>query len=145
MKWRVMVEVTGEDGAVTQHVISEGERTGAGQAATLGLSLAEGKATLAGLQRGGSPDLHGCRCSEIASRPATEARLTTRRDTIGQPWATASAPAATGPKTSPALFPCIRKPMVAPFSSGRGATRGAASINATGISPARAERTLLTA
>ncbi len=51
MKWRVMVEVTGEDGAVKQHVISEGERTGAGQAATLGLSLSEGKATLAGLQR----------------------------------------------------------------------------------------------
>ncbi len=51
MKWRVMVEVTGEGGAMTQHVISEGERTGAGQAATLGLSLSEGKATLAGLQR----------------------------------------------------------------------------------------------
>lgn len=51
MKWRVMVEVTGEEGAVTQHVISEGKRTGAGQAATLGLSLSEGKATLAGLQR----------------------------------------------------------------------------------------------
>lgn len=27
-KWRVMVEVTGEDGAVTRHVISEGERPG---------------------------------------------------------------------------------------------------------------------
>jgi hypothetical protein len=51
MKWRVMVEVTGEDGAVKQHMIFEGERTVAGQAATLGLSLAEGKATLAGLQR----------------------------------------------------------------------------------------------
>jgi len=51
MKWRVMVEVTGEDSAVKQHMIFEGERTGAGQAATLGLSLAEGKATLAGLQR----------------------------------------------------------------------------------------------
>jgi len=51
MKWRVLVEVAGENGAVTQHVISEGERTGVGLAATLGLSLAEGKATLAGLQR----------------------------------------------------------------------------------------------
>ena len=51
MKWRVMVEVTGEDGAVTRHVITEGERTGSGQAATLGLSLTEGKETLAGLQR----------------------------------------------------------------------------------------------
>ena len=51
MKWRVVVEVTGEDGAVTQHVISAGERSAVGQAATLGLSLAEGKATLAGVQR----------------------------------------------------------------------------------------------
>ncbi len=51
MKWRVRVEMTGEGGAVTRHVISEGERTEAGQAATLGLSLAESKATLAGLQR----------------------------------------------------------------------------------------------
>ena len=51
MKWRVLVEVTGNDGVVTRHVISEGERTEAGQAVTLGLSLAESKATLAGLQR----------------------------------------------------------------------------------------------
>lgn len=51
MKWRVLVEVTGEDGVVTQHMISEGERTEAGQAETLGLTLAEGKATLASLQR----------------------------------------------------------------------------------------------
>ncbi len=51
MTWRVMVEVMGEDGPVTPHAISEGERTGAGPAATLGLSLCEGKATLAGLQR----------------------------------------------------------------------------------------------
>ena len=43
MKWRVMVEVMGEDGAVMRHLISEGERTGAGQAATLGLSLAVDK------------------------------------------------------------------------------------------------------
>lgn len=45
MKWRVMVEVTGEGGAVTQHVISEGERTGAGQATTLGLGLSESEIT----------------------------------------------------------------------------------------------------
>ncbi|PWC39490.1 hypothetical protein TSO352_04915 [Azospirillum sp. TSO35-2] len=51
MTWRVVVEVTGGDGAVTRQVISEGERTEAGQAATLGLSLIEGKATLSGLQR----------------------------------------------------------------------------------------------
>ena len=51
MKWRVMVEVTGEDGAVTQPVISAGERSAVGQAVTLGLRLAEGKAPLAGVQR----------------------------------------------------------------------------------------------
>lgn len=51
MKWRVMVEVTGEDGAMTQHIISTGERADAGQAATLGLNLGESKVTLAGLQR----------------------------------------------------------------------------------------------
>ena len=51
MKWRVLVEVTGGDGVVTQHMISDGERTEAGQAETLGLSLAEGKATLAAVQR----------------------------------------------------------------------------------------------
>ena len=51
MKWRVLMEVTGEDGAVTRHAISEDERTEAGQATTLGLSLAESKAALAGLQR----------------------------------------------------------------------------------------------
>jgi len=40
-----MVEVTGEARAVTQHVISEGERTGAGQATTLGLGLSESEIT----------------------------------------------------------------------------------------------------
>ena len=76
-----MVEVTGEDGAVTQDVISEGERIGAGQAATLGLSLMEGKATLAGLQRvlvTAQADAH-CRlrrrCSHCgAARPLKEHR-----------------------------------------------------------------------
>jgi hypothetical protein len=84
MKWRVMVEVTGEDGAVTQHVISEGERTEAGQAATLGLSLSEGKATLAGLPRvlvAAQADAHCClrrRCGHCgASRPLKDHR--TRR------------------------------------------------------------------
>lgn len=46
-----MAGVTGGDGAVTRHFVSEGERTDSGQAAALGLSLGEGKATLAGLQR----------------------------------------------------------------------------------------------
>ena len=82
MKWRVMVEVTGEDGAVTQHVISAGERSAVGQAATLGLSLAEGKATLVGVQRvlvTAQTDAH-CRhrrrCSHCgAARPLKDHRL----------------------------------------------------------------------
>lgn len=77
MKWRVMVEITGEDGAVMQHVISDDERTGAGdQPATLGLSLVEGKAPLAGLQRvlvtaqADTHCRHRRRCSHCgASRP----------------------------------------------------------------------------
>lgn len=52
MKWRVMVELTGVDGAVRVHEVSAG-----GSAMTeyspeaIGLTLAEGKRTLAGLQR----------------------------------------------------------------------------------------------
>lgn len=51
MKWRVLVEVTGEDGVVMQHIISEGERTEADPAETFGLTLTEGKAILASLRR----------------------------------------------------------------------------------------------
>jgi hypothetical protein len=49
MKWRVVVELAGADGAVQSHEISVG---GCGtidhSADTLGLTLAEGKKTLAG-------------------------------------------------------------------------------------------------
>ena len=52
MKWRVVVELAGADGTVQSHEISVG---GCGtidySAETLGLTLAEGKKTLAGLQR----------------------------------------------------------------------------------------------
>ena len=52
MKWRVVVELAGADGTVQSHEISVG---GCGtidySADTLGLTLAEGKKTLAGLQR----------------------------------------------------------------------------------------------
>ena len=46
MKWRVMVELGGVEGAVQLHEVSAGEST---TAETLGLSVAEGKMTLAGL------------------------------------------------------------------------------------------------
>ena len=52
MKWRVMVELGGADGTVQLHEVSIGECTVAAcSAETLGLSIAGGKTTLAGLQR----------------------------------------------------------------------------------------------
>ena len=52
MKWRILVELAGADGSVASHEISGG---GGGTidhpAETPGLTLAEGKKTLAGLQR----------------------------------------------------------------------------------------------
>ena len=52
MKWRVMVEVGGVEETVQLHEVSTGGCTTAEYSAeTLGLSVAEGKMTLAGLQR----------------------------------------------------------------------------------------------
>jgi hypothetical protein len=52
MKWRVMVELPGADGAVELREVSVGECSAAAcSAETLGLTIAEGKKTLAGLQR----------------------------------------------------------------------------------------------
>jgi hypothetical protein len=51
MKWRVMVELAGSDGTVVTHEISTGgSNTAECSAATVGLSLADGKRTLAGLE-----------------------------------------------------------------------------------------------
>ena len=52
MKWRVMVELTAGDGTVRTHEISTGgSNTAECSAATVGLTLADGKRTLAGLQQ----------------------------------------------------------------------------------------------
>jgi hypothetical protein len=52
MKWRVMVELAGIEGTVQLHEVSAGGSATAGcSAETLGLTMAEGKMTLAGLQR----------------------------------------------------------------------------------------------
>ena len=52
MKWRVMVELTGVEGTVQLHEVSAGgSATAECSAETLGLTMAEGKMTLAGLQR----------------------------------------------------------------------------------------------
>ena len=52
MRWRVLVEPAGADGTMEVHEVGVGERSPGGHAAeTLGLTLEEGKATLAGLQR----------------------------------------------------------------------------------------------
>ena len=51
MKWRVMVELTGSDGVVrSQEVSAGGSNAAECSAATVGLTLADGKRTLAGLQ-----------------------------------------------------------------------------------------------
>src|ERR1022692_964411 len=51
MKWRGMVELTGSDGAVRKCEVSAGgSSTTECSAATVGLTLADGKRTLAGLQ-----------------------------------------------------------------------------------------------
>ena len=52
MKWRVMVELGAADGTAQLHEVSIGECTVAAcSAETLGLSIADGKTTLAGLHR----------------------------------------------------------------------------------------------
>jgi hypothetical protein len=50
MKWRVVMEVTGADGAVRVHEIGGGARIDEYSPWTVGLTLAEGKLVLAGLQ-----------------------------------------------------------------------------------------------
>src|SRR5260370_36470771 len=51
MRWRVMVELIGQDGTVRTHEVSAGGKaTTEHLSATIGLTLAEGKRTLAGLQ-----------------------------------------------------------------------------------------------
>ena len=52
MKWRVLLEVTDADGRVVTHEVSSGSRPASGiSAGTVGLTLAEGKSPLAGLQQ----------------------------------------------------------------------------------------------
>ena len=52
MKWRVLLEVTGPNGATVIHEASAGTwRASGASPATVGLSLAEGKSTLAVVQR----------------------------------------------------------------------------------------------
>jgi hypothetical protein len=51
MRWRVVVELTGRDGTVHTHEINAGSATAIEHSsATIGLTLADGKRTLAGLQ-----------------------------------------------------------------------------------------------
>ena len=52
MKWWVMIELAGAEGTVQVHEVSAGGSSAAEcSAETLGLTVAEGKMTLAGLQR----------------------------------------------------------------------------------------------
>jgi hypothetical protein len=51
MKWRVVMEVIGADGTVRTHEIGGGSAVEEYSPRTIGLTLAEGKLVLAGLQR----------------------------------------------------------------------------------------------
>jgi len=51
MRWRVMVELIGADGVVLVHEVSAGGSTIVVSPATVGLTMTQGKQTLAGLQR----------------------------------------------------------------------------------------------
>src|SRR4051812_5858544 len=52
MRWRIMLELAGPDGTPQRHEVSSGEHMPTGHtAATRGLSLEEGKAVLAAVQR----------------------------------------------------------------------------------------------
>src|SRR5215213_10323132 len=77
MRWRVVLELAGADGAQQVHEVGAGERPPTGHtAATLGLGLAESKAILAALQRHlvtAQVDEHWCdRCG--AQRPLKDWR-----------------------------------------------------------------------
>jgi hypothetical protein len=54
MKWRVVMEVTGADGAIRVHEIGGGARIDEYSPRTVGLTLAEGKLVLAGAAPSGS-------------------------------------------------------------------------------------------
>ena len=82
MKWRGVVELAGPDGSVQSHEISVGGcATIDCSAETLGLTLAEGKKTLAGLQRHlvQAPTAEHCRSRRLcqwcgAQRPLKDIR-----------------------------------------------------------------------
>ena len=73
MKWRVMVELIGGDGSVCTHEIgSGGTNTAECSAATVGLTLADGKQILAALQHDlirAQAEEH-CRQRRVCSLPA---------------------------------------------------------------------------
>ena len=82
MKWRVIVELTGIDGIVRSHEVSAGgSNTSECVAGTVGLTLADGKRTLAGLRDHlvrAQADEYCCRprgCSHCGSqRPLKDVR-----------------------------------------------------------------------
>ena len=86
MRWRVMVELSGAEGAIELREVSVGACTAAAcSAETLGLTVADGKKTLAGLQShlvGAQTEEH-CRsrrrCQHCgAQRPLKDIRSTAR-------------------------------------------------------------------
>ena len=82
MKWRVVIEVTGADGAVRVHEIGRGAAGDEYSPETVGLTLAKGKLVLSGLQHHlvqAQTEDHCCRrrrCQRCgAPRPIKDKRL----------------------------------------------------------------------
>ena len=79
MKWRVMVELIGNDGTVHAHEVNAGgSNTAECSAETVGLTLADGKRTLAGLQD------HLVQAQDAGILPPTAALLSLRVSTAAQ-------------------------------------------------------------
>jgi hypothetical protein len=81
MKWRVVMEVTGADGAVGVHEIGGGARIDEYSPRSVGLTLAEGKLVLAGLQHHlvqAQTDDH-CRRRRRCQRCGTPRRIKDKR------------------------------------------------------------------
>src|SRR5260370_6954221 len=103
MRWRVMVELTGQDGSVRTHEVSAGGNTTTEHSsAAIGLTLADGKRTLAGLQdhlvRAQTEEY--CRGRRLCPRCGSQRPLKdVRTPPLLSPFATVDC-------RSPRFFPC---------------------------------------
>jgi hypothetical protein len=130
MKWRVVVELSGADGTVRLHEVSVGGcTTTTCSPDTLGLTLATGKETLAGLQRHlvqAQTEEH-CRSRRRCQRCGRQRPLKDTRDRVA--WIVRLVPATRqGRRRFPSPFagcsPCRSKPMPLAATTSRGSGTG---------------------